>query len=124
MIVGSSIHMGFLVNIVQLAVLLPQISVGVRRLHDINRSGWWIGGLYIALALAVVMAIALIHTQPVGSQMSPVTGIVLVIFGLIAFVYGVTLFIFTLIRGTNGPNDYGPDPLASSSEQTPTQSFR
>lgn len=24
-----------------LAVLLPTISVAVRRLHDINRSGWW-----------------------------------------------------------------------------------
>jgi uncharacterized membrane protein YhaH (DUF805 family) len=25
----------------QLAVLIPTIAIGVRRLHDINRSGWW-----------------------------------------------------------------------------------
>ena len=25
-----------------LALLLPSISISVRRLHDINRSGWWL----------------------------------------------------------------------------------
>jgi uncharacterized membrane protein YhaH (DUF805 family) len=25
-----------------LAVLIPGIAVGIRRLHDINRSGWWL----------------------------------------------------------------------------------
>src|SRR5687767_9140049 len=29
-------------NIYSLAVLIPSIAVGVRRLHDTNRSGWWI----------------------------------------------------------------------------------
>ena len=28
--------------LVSLALLLPSIAVGVRRLHDTNRSGWWI----------------------------------------------------------------------------------
>jgi uncharacterized membrane protein YhaH (DUF805 family) len=28
--------------IVALGLLIPSISVGVRRLHDIGRSGWWI----------------------------------------------------------------------------------
>lgn len=27
--------------IVSLALLLPTLAVGVRRLHDIGRSGWW-----------------------------------------------------------------------------------
>ena len=27
--------------IVVLCLLIPAISVGVRRLHDTNRSGWW-----------------------------------------------------------------------------------
>jgi len=25
-----------------LAIIIPAISVSVRRLHDINRSGWWL----------------------------------------------------------------------------------
>ncbi|MFM7964038.1 MAG: DUF805 domain-containing protein [Actinomycetota bacterium] len=29
-------------NLVSIALLLPSISAGVRRMHDIDRSGWWI----------------------------------------------------------------------------------
>lgn len=29
-------------NFYSLATLLPSIAVGVRRLHDTNRSGWWL----------------------------------------------------------------------------------
>ena len=28
-------------NLVNLALLLPALAVGTRRLHDIGRSGWW-----------------------------------------------------------------------------------
>ena len=28
--------------IINLATILPSIAVGVRRLHDIGKSGWWI----------------------------------------------------------------------------------
>ncbi|MGN6227038.1 MAG: DUF805 domain-containing protein [Dyella sp.] len=30
------------VNLYQLAVLIPSIAVGVRRMHDTDHSGWWI----------------------------------------------------------------------------------
>ncbi len=33
---------GLLSGIYTLAILIPTIAVGVRRLHDTNRSGWWI----------------------------------------------------------------------------------
>jgi uncharacterized membrane protein YhaH (DUF805 family) len=33
---------GMLYNIYQLAVLVPSIAVGVRRMHDTNHSGWWL----------------------------------------------------------------------------------
>lgn len=33
---------GFLTSIYSLAILIPSISVGVRRLHDTGKSGWWI----------------------------------------------------------------------------------
>jgi len=29
-------------GVISLALLLPSLSVGVRRLHDINKSGWWL----------------------------------------------------------------------------------
>ncbi|MCX6021796.1 MAG: DUF805 domain-containing protein [Chloroflexi bacterium] len=32
---------GMLSGLYQLGVLLPSLAVGVRRLHDTGRSGWW-----------------------------------------------------------------------------------
>ncbi len=33
---------GFLSGIFTLAMLIPSLAVGVRRLHDTGRSGWWL----------------------------------------------------------------------------------
>ena len=32
---------GLFTTLIQLATFLPSLAVGARRLHDINRSGWW-----------------------------------------------------------------------------------
>ncbi len=34
--------LGFLAGIFGLAVILPSLSVAVRRLHDVGKSGWWL----------------------------------------------------------------------------------
>lgn len=34
-------EMGLVSAVLSLALLLPGIAVGVRRLHDIDRTGWW-----------------------------------------------------------------------------------
>lgn len=39
-----------------LAVLLPSIAVGVRRLHDLGRSGWW----YLLILVPVIGVLVLI----------------------------------------------------------------
>lgn len=33
---------GWLMTAFQLVVLLPALAVGVRRMHDTGRSGWWV----------------------------------------------------------------------------------
>jgi uncharacterized membrane protein YhaH (DUF805 family) len=39
---GSGNSGGWLSSLYSLAVLLPTIGVAIRRMHDTNRSGWWI----------------------------------------------------------------------------------
>jgi uncharacterized membrane protein YhaH (DUF805 family) len=41
--------------IVSLATLLPGLAVSVRRLHDIDRAGWWIFLVLIPLIGAIVL---------------------------------------------------------------------
>ena len=40
--IGSEYGTGFLSAIYSLGILIPSIAVGVRRLHDIGKSGWWL----------------------------------------------------------------------------------
>jgi len=37
---GSNVSL--LITIYQLAILIPSIAVGVRRMHDVNKSGWYL----------------------------------------------------------------------------------
>lgn len=41
MIVDINLNTKFLGNIYSLGVLLPSLAVSVRRLHDVNKSGWF-----------------------------------------------------------------------------------
>lgn len=34
--------LGLVNGLYTLAILLPSIAVGIRRMHDINKSGWWL----------------------------------------------------------------------------------
>jgi uncharacterized membrane protein YhaH (DUF805 family) len=47
---------GLLAGLMALVHLIPSITVGVRRLHDIDRSGWW---LLVALVPLIGWLIAL-----------------------------------------------------------------
>jgi uncharacterized membrane protein YhaH (DUF805 family) len=49
--------LGLLSGIYSLAVLIPSLAVGVRRLHDTNRSGWWLLIGLIPLIGAIVLLI-------------------------------------------------------------------
>jgi len=40
--VGGLVHLGFLGSLYYLAVLVPSIAVGVRRMHDVDKAGWFI----------------------------------------------------------------------------------
>lgn len=42
-------------TIVALALLIPGIAVGVRRLHDLDKSGWWMLLVLIPLIGALVL---------------------------------------------------------------------
>jgi uncharacterized membrane protein YhaH (DUF805 family) len=48
---------GWLGTIYGLAVLLPTLAVGARRLHDTGRSGWWLLLAIIPLIGAIVLIV-------------------------------------------------------------------
>jgi len=58
-ILGALIKFPYLVILYYLAILVPTLAVGVRRLHDTSKSGWW---LLIALVPFVGGIILLVFT--------------------------------------------------------------
>ena len=61
-------------SILSLALLLPSIAVAIRRLHDLDRSGWWVLLAFVPIA-------------------------------------NIVLIVWFCMKGTTGPNQYGPDPI-------------
>ena len=41
-VIGGYISFGLIGTIYSLAVLIPSIAVGVRRMHDVGKSGWFL----------------------------------------------------------------------------------
>lgn len=74
---GGMATVGLLSGIVTLALLLPNIAIAIRRLHDRDKSGWWLLLVLIPLVGAII------------------------------------LIIWFVMRGTPGPNRFGPDPLSA-----------
>src|SRR5665213_528136 len=53
----ASLITGPLCFVVMLALVLPTLAVNVRRLHDIDRSGWWIFIAWIPLVGAIILLV-------------------------------------------------------------------
>jgi len=59
---------GFLQMIFGLALFLPYLGIGVRRLHDIGRSGWWLLLSFIPLIGVLVLLYWFVQDSQPGSN--------------------------------------------------------
>jgi uncharacterized membrane protein YhaH (DUF805 family) len=94
---GGIVIIAALAMLIWLALLIPSLAVGVRRLHDTERSGWWLGALII-----VDVASAFLRAANGGALGT--------IASLATLVLAIVLLVFYCLDGTKGPNKYGPDP--------------
>ncbi len=64
-LVGS---FGVLAMLYNLAVLIPGIAVSVRRLHDTDRSGWWLIIGFVPLIGAIVLLVFMLQDSKPGQN--------------------------------------------------------
>lgn len=65
-------YIEYLALIAALLVVIPSISVGVRRLHDIGKSGWWYLVAFIPLIGGLILLyFAVLDSQPGENQYGP-----------------------------------------------------
>lgn len=60
--------MGLLGGIYTLAVLIPGLAVSVRRLHDTERSGWWLLIALVPLIGAIVLLVFMVQDSKPGQN--------------------------------------------------------
>lgn len=93
-----------------LAMIIPGIAVAVRRLHDTNRSGWWLlapAGAYFIMWIGLFMA----------ASGSAIGRLLMTVGGIGGVVLAITLLVFMFLDGTPGTNRYGADPKGRADAQ-------
>jgi uncharacterized membrane protein YhaH (DUF805 family) len=112
---------GIFYCLVMLGAIVPNITVAVRRLHDTNRSGWWLSLPIVPYALAFAFGGAALMRAATGGAAGMTAGPGMAgIFLLIGAVGAVVLLIFYILPGTPGDNRYGPDPYAAGGASAAT----
>lgn len=86
---------------------IASFPITARRFHDRNRSAWWL--LLFYFFPSILMG-TLAHSLSFDAN-SSVFGLIL---QLASGIFLLWVFIeLCVLKGTSGPNRYGPDPLAS-----------
>jgi len=86
-----------------LVTLLPDICVTVRRLHDIDQTGWWV--LWWPLII-IVLGLPSLLFAPLAAGVG---------------ICVIWMIVWLATRGTQGDNRFGPDPLASQIQEVDWQ---
>jgi uncharacterized membrane protein YhaH (DUF805 family) len=82
------------------------LASSVKRLHDREKSGWWLLIWYIAPAVLV----------GIGAVIGDIAASVSFIAALAFYIW---MFVeLGCLKGTTGPNMYGPDPLPAEAHAT------
>jgi uncharacterized membrane protein YhaH (DUF805 family) len=94
---------GWISLIIGLITAYPYIALSVKRRHDRNNNGYDAMGLIVfSLLWSLIQALGLLVST---------TGIGMVI-SIVFLIYAIYVLVqLGFLKGTAGPNNYGPDPL-------------
>ena len=108
---SAGVRGGILTGLFSLAILIPNIAVAVRRLHDTNRSGWWI--LMPALPYILGFILTMVGAMSASVPLAMAGGGLIIVGAICAIV----VLVWYCLPGTKGPNDYGDDPMGHTPEE-------
>jgi uncharacterized membrane protein YhaH (DUF805 family) len=101
MILNMGIGVVLFFAVVLIPTFLSTLAVSLKRLHDRNKSGWWL--LLFWIGPGVIMGVQQSYQHIEGSWILGLIAVAIMIWAIVELGF---------LRGTAGPNQYGPDPLA------------
>lgn len=109
-VVQSILHTRVLTSLLSLGLLLPSLGIAVRRLHDIDRSGWWILIGVVPGFVAGALSVFALMTVGLGGGMLLLP--IMSVFSVAALAAAVLLIYWYAQPGTVGSNRFGAEPSA------------
>ena len=108
---------GLLSSLVSLVHLIPGLAVSVRRLHDIDRTGWWVLLSLAPLGVLIVLGAGSMALMSGGSETAGMMGLAgmgatMVLVWLVNLAVLIVFLVFYCTAGTPGPNRFGPAPAS------------
>jgi uncharacterized membrane protein YhaH (DUF805 family) len=88
-----------LLDIYNLLMFIPNITISIRRLHDIGKSGWFM--LFPCVVILGLIALVSLF------KLKGLSIVFMVFLATVVVIYFCLLFVR---NGDDGPNQYGPDP--------------
>jgi len=98
-IVGTSLLFIAIGGVFLIFLVWSSFATGIKRLHDRGKSGWW---MLVFFVLPAIIGIGADSIEGTSSFALNAISIALNIWGFVEL---------GCLRGTQGPNEYGPDPL-------------
>lgn len=91
--------------VISLPIFFAAFALSVKRAHDRDRPDWYVIGFYVLLLVFQILALT---SDPMAPSM--LAGLLAIPVGIWAIVMLIDL---GFLRGTEGSNRYGPDPLGA-----------
>jgi uncharacterized membrane protein YhaH (DUF805 family) len=113
-VTGQGMGYQLVSGLVELVIFVSSLAVALKRLHDRDKSAWWLLFFYIAPGVLAFVAVFFgLTSSAIMGEPSDWASLWFRICLIAAFAIGVWAFVeFGCLRGTVGYNRYGPDPLA------------
>ena len=108
---------GWISLVIFLIFLYPSACLSIKRRHDKDNSGldvWIYFGLTALLLLVQALGLFMSVTD-IGGMQIPTPSLPFTILQIVVGIYGLYLLVVLgFLKGTTGPNQYGPDPLGGT----------
>ncbi len=123
-ILGAAMGLGGIAGIAAiplfLLIIVSSISLAARRLHDRNKSAWWLAIFYLVPMILGGIALYMSLPADLASIADPDAAVPAMSMNPASIVMQLASFGLTIwglieigfLKGTTGENQYGPDPLA------------
>ena len=89
-------------SVIRLALTIPVFALIVRRLHDQDRTGWW-----VVLPLVLFVGGIARDVRFIGDPFHSVAPVLVILLGL---ALQIAALVLVFLPGTAGPNRFGADP--------------